>query len=73
MKVCEVCNVEDHIFDCPVRIEGLVERVKLLEDEVIYFYETSKEWQRLANEWMADYDKLKAKYEPVVASLSDGI
>ncbi len=32
-----------------------------------------KHWEKIANEWMADYDKLKAKYEPLVGIVSDNI
>ena len=31
----------------------------------------AKEWERLANEWREDYDRLKNKYEPMVAVISE--
>ncbi len=34
--------------------------------EKIMYRAESNEWERLANEWRDDYDKLKGKYEPMV-------
>lgn len=31
----------------------------------------SKEWEKLANDWREDYDKLKNKYEPMYATTGD--
>jgi hypothetical protein len=31
------------------------------------------EWERLANEWREDYDKLKAKYEPMIAVVGEAL
>lgn len=33
----------------------------------------AKEWERLANEWREDYDKLKNKYEPMIAVTAEAL
>lgn len=42
------------------------ERVELLRLKA-----ECNEWERLANEWREDYDKLKNKYEPMFATVSE--
>lgn len=50
-----------------------IEYISLEEHEAIlknYIWQ-AEEAMRMANSWMADYDKLKAKYEPSVIVPSD--
>lgn len=42
---------------------GTEQRARRAEEE-------AARWEALANEWMADYDKLKNKYEPMIAVTS---
>lgn len=42
-----------------------------LRDELSDADDRAAEWERIAHQWMEDYDKLKAKYEPMIAVTSD--
>ena len=54
--------------------EGAPDRIAdLLEEaatEIERLHENVAELERIANEWMRDYDRIKNKYEPLVAVLS---
>ncbi len=73
------CRMADVWNKCPIvgvattYLEGDISYISEMEvkDKIEKIKLAAKEWERLANEWMKDYDKLKAKYEPMVAAIDD--
>ena len=54
----------------PKKIDSVVHVVEYSQPTNYQLRKERDEYKRLAESWMADYDKLKAKYEPTVAVLS---
>jgi hypothetical protein len=44
------------------------EKRKRLEVDLVDLRHQSRTWERLAREWNADYDNLKNRYEPMIAT-----
>lgn len=59
----------DRIFSASVVVP--TEEYATMESELQKHKAIAGEWERLANEWREDHDKLKNKYEPMVAVISD--
>ena len=53
------------------RVAELQEEISKLKRDLQRLYKENRHVKRLAEAWMHDYDKLKAKYEPLVADLSE--
>lgn len=62
--------VQDFLAGCRHKEAQLASDLAAKDADIARMQEECDEWERVARSWNADYDKLKEKYEPMIAVIS---